>query len=108
MKKLTAKDRAKIYFAAIEFFEKQEKYLFENEGDFYNSLPMELKKHNEVMGIWGFCDFVESLSLYCYKFKEFQLFTPNDKNEFQYWFDNQSERIIALLLAYYMALDAKD
>ena len=68
---------------------------------------------SNLLDIFTYCtnsnvDFNNSSNLYCYKFKEFQLFTPNDKNEFQYWFDNQSERIIALLLAYYMALDAKD
>ena len=100
MKKLTPKERAKIYLEAAKYFSKIDG------KDWRNNFRSD-----------GFCDFIKNrYRLLCYNFLEYMLFKPSNKEIFMYWFDvrdrnykyEQSDRIIALLFAYQMALDAKE
>jgi len=99
--KLKPKERAKIYLEAAEFFQKQ---LNKNRSSWWE-LPKNLRQ-----GIGGFCDFlkIKKKNIEIEQFTEYLQFNP--KNISHYWFDynNQSERITALLFSYKMALDAKE
>lgn len=90
-KKLTAKERAKIYLEAAEYFE---------------------KKTNIGYGCAGFCDFIGIYHGYfnARQFIEYELFRPRVPS--LYWFphtkEGKNQRLNALLLSYQMALDAKE
>jgi hypothetical protein len=90
-KKLTPKERAEIYLEAAEYFE---------------------KKTNTGMDVTGFCDFIGVYHGYfsVRQFIEYELFRPRIPN--LYWFphtkEGKNQRLNALLLSYYMALDAKE
>ena len=111
--KLTPKQRAKIYLKAIDFFSKQEKHLVNTPHNIrhFRFLPKKLKVFNNV-NVWGFCDFCDAINKNCDEFVEYRHFEPEEVSYFPnsnlfYWFDNQSDRIMALLFSYQMALRAK-
>ena len=90
-KKLTPKERAKIYLEAAEYFE---------------------KKTNTGYGCAGFCDFISIYHGYfnARQFIEYELFRPRAPR--LYWFpytkEGKNQRLNALLLYYHMDLDAKE
>lgn len=87
-KELTKKQRREIYLkAAIHFL-----------------LPKKKRPYMKSLytKISGFCDYIESeydISD-CNLFPEYQLFRPDWAGTYTYWWNNDEERIIALLLAY--------
>lgn len=76
------RERRKIYLEAAEFF-----------GDFKR---IQTKGTGGILT--GFCDYCVHISVCdCEEFYEYQLFKPVTNTS--YWFENQEDRAIALLLA---------
>jgi len=87
MKKLTKKQRKEFYLQAAEYFSK------ELEGD----------KRLKILGrVAGFCDYCKYYLKYCEQFPEFLLF---DYGSDFYWFENDKDRVIALLFCSAMCED---
>lgn len=92
MKKLTPKQRAKAYLKVSKKVQ---------EGDYACYLLEKTAKINREYN-----NFSWMLKTY---FPEFILFKPlEDTESWQVWFSEHQDRINALLLSYYMALDAKE
>ena len=90
--KLTAKQRAKIYREAAEYFAT---------ADWYN-------------GHWGFCSYVHKKGYGDVEFKEIQMFELNSDNNIWYLeahdssgppINNHNQRVMCLLLAEQIALN---
>ena len=93
--KLTPKQRAKIYLKASEEIDKNK----------YNYSCEALQKIGKIKRRdYSYSEMLQNF------FPEFYLFKPSEDIEsWRLWFDNKNtERIIALLFAYQMALDAKE